>query len=99
MHGASIQELIRRGRQLLCSSLRVVGEFANSPNVPTVVQIVSRMEDVHGRHSYIGRDDRDLTERIFTPLPLDLGTLYLFYGVTNPVRINPLLFRYALDLS
>lgn len=99
-HGqTSTAELGRVGREVLRLAVDVTTRIAGSPHVPVVVQIVSRIEDIHGRHSYVGRDDRDRTERIFTPLPLELGALYLFYGVTNPVRINPLLFPYAPALK
>ncbi|MBI4872199.1 MAG: hypothetical protein HY814_11605 [Candidatus Riflebacteria bacterium] len=49
---------------------------------------------MYGRRFYLGRDDRNRCERIFTPLPLAVGNLYLFFPLTNPVRINPLIFPY-----
>lgn len=86
----------RFGRQVLTAAVEVVVDLGLNPYIKLfrVVQIISRQDDIYGRHFYLGRDDRGHSERIFTPLPLDVGKLYLFYPLTNPVRINPLIFPY-----
>jgi serine/threonine protein kinase len=84
----------RSGRQLLEHAVVSLTELSQNPNVPRVVQIVSRQDDIYGRHFYLGRDDRGRSERIFTPLPLNVGRLYLFFPLTNPARINPLIFPF-----
>jgi serine/threonine protein kinase len=84
----------RSARQILAVAVEVVAELASNRYIPRVVQIISRQDDVYGRHFYLGRDDRDHSERIFTPLPLSVGRLYLFYPLTNPVCINPLIYPY-----
>jgi hypothetical protein len=76
--------------------VEVLRELAENQYAPRVVQIVSRQDDIYGRHFYLGKDDRGHHERIFTPLPMEVGQLYLFYPLTNPARINPLIFRYEL---
>lgn len=84
----------RSGRQLLEYAVASLIDLAQNPNVPRVVQIISRQDDIYGRHFYLGRDDRGRSERIFTPLPLNVGQLYLFFPLTNPARINPLIFPF-----
>lgn len=84
----------RSGRQLLEHAVTCLTDLAQNTNVPRVVQIVSRQDDIYGRHFYLGRDDHGRTERIFTPLPLNVGQLYLFFPLTNPARINPLIFPF-----
>jgi serine/threonine protein kinase len=84
----------RLGRKVISSAIDVMTDMARNPYSPRVVQIVSRQDDVYGRHFYTGQDDRGRSERIFTPLPLDVGQMYLFYPLTNPARINPLIFPY-----
>ncbi|HEV7893309.1 MAG TPA: protein kinase [Pyrinomonadaceae bacterium] len=84
----------RSGRQLLEHAVTSLNELAQNTNVPRVVQIVSRQDDIYGRHFYLGRDDRGRSERIFTPLPLNVGRLYLFFPLTNPARINPLIYPF-----
>jgi serine/threonine protein kinase len=84
----------RSGRQLLEHAVASLTDLSQNPNVPRVVQIVSRQDDIYGRHFYLGRDDRGRSERIFTPLPLNVGRLYLFFPLTNPARINPLIFPF-----
>jgi serine/threonine protein kinase len=84
----------RSGRQLLEHAVASLNELAQNTNVPRVVQIVSRQDDIYGRHFYLGRDDRGRSERIFTPLPLNVGRLYLFFPLTNPARINPLIYPF-----
>lgn len=87
----------RSGRQLLEHAVACMTELAGNKNVPRVVQIVSRQDDIYGRHFYLGRDDHGRSERIFTPLPLNVGRLYLFFPLTNPARINPLIFPFDTD--
>ncbi|MGB9177921.1 MAG: protein kinase [Pyrinomonadaceae bacterium] len=86
----------RFGRQVLTAAVEVIADLARNEFIKLfrVVQIISRQDDIYGRHFYLGRDDRGHSERIFTPLPLEVGKLYLFYPLTNPVRINPLIFPY-----
>lgn len=84
----------RSGRQLLEHAVSCLTDLAQNSNVPRVVQIVSRQDDIFGRHFYLGRDDHGRSERIFTPLPLNVGRLYLFFPLTNPARINPLIFPF-----
>jgi serine/threonine protein kinase len=84
----------REGRRLLEHAVASLNELAQNANVPRVVQIVSRQDDIYGRHFYLGRDDRGRSERIFTPLPLNVGRLYLFFPLTNPARINPLIYPF-----
>ncbi|MEW6209233.1 MAG: protein kinase [Acidobacteriota bacterium] len=84
----------RLGRKVISSAIDVMTDMARNPYSPRVVQIVARQDDVYGRHFYTGQDDRGRSERIFTPLPLDVGQMYLFYPMTNPARINPLIFPY-----
>jgi hypothetical protein len=91
---AGIHEAQRFGRQVLSAAVEVLTQLAENRAMPRVVQIISRQDDVYGRHFYVGRDDRGRSERIFTPLPLNVGQLYLFFPLTNPVRINPLIFPY-----
>jgi serine/threonine protein kinase len=88
----SLTKAQRAGRQLLERAVASLNAIALNPNTPRVVQIVSRQDDIYGRHFYLGRDDRGRSERVFTPLPLNVGRFYLFYPLTNPARINPLIF-------
>jgi serine/threonine protein kinase len=84
----------RFGRHTLTIAVDIMNKFAVNSYLPRVVQITSRQDDVYGRHFYLGQDDRGRSERIFTPLPLQVGELYLFFPLTNPARINPLIFPY-----
>jgi hypothetical protein len=59
------------------------------------VQIAARQDDLFGRRFYLGRDERGRTERIFTSLSLEVGRTYLFYPLTHPIRIRPLIFPYS----
>jgi hypothetical protein len=79
----------------LTLAVDVVSALAANPYIPRVVQITSRQDDVYGRHYYFGQDDRGRSERIFTPLPLAVRELYMFFPLTNPARINPLIFPYS----
>src|ERR1051326_9212650 len=87
----------RFGRHTLTVSVDIVSTLAANRYIPRVVQIMSRQDDVYGRHFYLGQDDRGRSERIFTPLPLEGGALYLFFPLTNPARINPLIFPYTKE--
>jgi hypothetical protein len=89
----------RTGRQLLEHSVAILTDLAQNPNVPRVVQIISRQDDIYGRHFYLGRDDHGRSERIFTPFPLNVGKLYLFFPLTNPARINPLIFPFESPIK
>jgi hypothetical protein len=91
---ATFHEAQRFSRTVLLVAGEVLERLAQNPYLPRTVQIVARQDDVYGRHFYLGRDDRDHPERIFTPLPLQVGQLYLFYPLTNPARVNPLIFPY-----
>ncbi|HEY7545538.1 MAG TPA: hypothetical protein VID27_11675, partial [Blastocatellia bacterium] len=91
---SSLSGMQRLGRKVISAAIDVMTDMARNPYSPRVVQIVSRQDDVYGRHFYTGQDDRGRSERIFTPLPLDVGQMYLFYPLTNPARINPLIFPY-----
>jgi len=91
---SGLSAMQRLGRKVISSAIDVMTDMARNPYAPRVVQIVSRQDDVYGRHFYTGQDDRGRSERIFTPLPLDVGQMYLFYPLTNPARINPLIFPY-----
>jgi len=90
----SFQAAQRFGRQSLTLAIDIVSALAANSFIPRVVQITSRQDDVYGRHFYFGQDGRGRSERIFTPLPLEVGELYLFFPLTNPARINPLIFPY-----
>ncbi len=92
----ALGEARRAARTLLNMSLEVAGLFMDSPHCPTVVQIVSRHDDLHGRRSFLARDERGHVERIFTPQLLEVGQAYLFYSLTSPACVDPLLF--ILDL-
>jgi hypothetical protein len=87
------------GRTALSTAVEIVRRIAEHPHAPRVVQIVSRQDDEYGRHYFLGRDDRGRVERVFTPLPLQVGALYLLYPLTNPARINPLIFPHSLGAS
>ena len=89
----------RSGRKLLEDAVACLTALAQNKNVPRVVQIVSRQDDIYGRHFYLGRDEHGRSERIFTPLPLNVGRLYLFFPLTNPARINPLIFPFEMHDS
>lgn len=84
----------RAARQVLSTTVEVLSEVAGSDYIPHILQVISRQDDIYGRRFYLGRDDRGHLERVFTPLPLSVGQLYLIYPLTNPVRINPLIFPY-----
>ena len=65
----------------------MITDLARNQYAPRVVQIISRQDDVYGRHFYLGQDDRGRSERIFTPLPLEVGRVYLFYPPPIPRRL------------
>lgn len=90
--GGSIASAQATARETISRCCDLATAIANSPHAPNLVQIVARHDDVHGRKSFLARDERGHLERIFTPLPLRVGSAYLFFPLTNPVRINPLLF-------
>lgn len=95
VHAAEFAQLDgarRDGREQLSRAVEVLETFAGNPMVPRALQIVSRHEDVWGRHAWLGRDEKDRTERIFTPVPLTIGAAYLMLPLTEPVRVNPLIF-------
>ncbi len=92
---SSFREIQREGRQTVAGAIEVLRALSENTNMTRVVQITSREDDVYGRHFYMGRDDRNRSERIFTALPLDVGQVYLFFPVTNPARINPIIFPLA----
>lgn len=85
----------RFARQAITIAVEAITELDANRYAPRVVQVISRQDDVYGRHFYLGQDDRGRSERIFTPLPLEVGQLYLFFPLTNPARINPLIFPYG----
>jgi hypothetical protein len=89
---SSIGDLTGYGRAIVNSTLAVVRELAENPCCPRSVQIQSKEIDCYGRQFYSGREDQGKVERIFTPLPLNVGECYLFYPLTNPARVHPLLF-------
>jgi hypothetical protein len=91
-----LREAQRIGRDALSTAVDVLAALSENSFMPRVVQILSRQDDVYGRHFYLGRDDRGRSERIFTPLPVKVGQLYLFYALTNPVRIHPFIFPLEL---
>lgn len=90
----SFNEMRRIGQEFLTIALQTIKKIKESKNFPRVVQIISSEEDVYGRHFYYGQDDSGRKEKIFTPHPLGLGEIYLFFPLTNPARINPLIFPY-----
>ena len=92
----SLAEARRAARTILNMALEMSESFMDSPHCPTVVQIVSRHDDLHGRRFFLGRDEHGQMERIFTPQLLEVGQVYLFYSLTSPARVEPLLF--LLDL-
>lgn len=87
-------EIKKLGRTFLTASLEAIKKITESKNFPRVVQIISSQTDIYGRHFYYGQDEVGHKEKIFTPLPLKLGEVYLFFPLTNPARINPLIFQY-----
>jgi serine/threonine protein kinase len=87
-------EIRKIGQEFLTVALGAIKKITESKYIPRVVQIISLQHDVFGRHFYYGQDDSGRTEKIFTPLPLELGEIYLFFPLTNPARINPLIFPY-----
>ncbi len=89
-----LQGTQRLGRKAIAAAIEVMEELAKNPYAPRVIQIVSRQEDVYGRQSFTGQDDRGRSERLFTPLPLEVGQMYLFYPLTDTARINPLIFPF-----
>lgn len=90
----SFRESQSDGRKTLTKAIDVLRALSENIQMPRVVQVISREDDVYGRHFYMGRDDRNRSERLFTPLPLEVGEVYLFFPVTNPARINPIIFPY-----
>ena len=90
-------EVRKIGQKFLMEALEAVNKIIGSKNIPRIVQITSLQHDVYGRHFYHGSDDRGRIEKIFTPLPLKLGEIYLFFPLTNPARIDPLIFPYEYN--
>jgi hypothetical protein len=90
-------ELRKIGQDFLNVALETIQLISESKNVPRAVQIVSIEYDVFGRHFYYGLDDKGRREKIFHSLPLELGEIYLFFPLTNPARINPLIVPYEYD--
>jgi serine/threonine protein kinase len=91
----TVDEAKARARRVLDDALTISGALADSPFAPSIVQISARHDEVYGRRYYVGRDERGRTERIFTPLALEVGRTYLFYPLTHPIRIRPLIFPYG----
>ena len=91
-----LAEARRAARTFLNMALEVSELILASPCCPSVVQIVNRHDDLHGRRFFLGRDERGNVERIFTPQLLEVGQVYLFYSLTSPACVEPLLF--LLDL-
>ena len=60
-------------------------------------RLTSLEHDVFGRHFYYGVDDKGRREKIFHSFPLQLGEIYLFFPLTNPARINPLIVPYEYE--
>lgn len=93
----SFSELRTIGQDFLEVALDTMRLITESKNVPRAVQIVSIEYDVFGRHFYRAIDDRGRKEKIFHSLPLELGEIYLFFPLTNPARINPIIVPYEYD--
>ncbi len=82
------------GQRILQTAVELVKNLASNPHTPRVVQITSLQNDIYGRHFYEGRDEKGKREKIFTTHGLHVGQLYWFVPLTNPVRINPLIFPF-----
>lgn len=82
------------GKEILRSTIEVVKDLTSNQNAPRVVQITSLQNDVFGRHFYEGYDEKGKKEKIFTTFGLQVGQLYWFVPLTNPARINPLIFPF-----
>lgn len=91
---AGFQAIRRLGQETLSIASEIINKIADNKLTPRIVQITSLQYEIYGRHFYFGRDDRGRNERIFFPYPLDVGELYLLFPLTNPARINPLLFPF-----
>lgn len=79
------------GQQELQNCLEVAEYFTKAP-APRLLQIIAFHTDVFGRHSYEGRDEKKRREKIYTTQSLRVGQIYLFYPLTNPACVNPLIF-------
>ena len=84
----------RFGRQVMTLAVEVVKLLMAERHTPRMVQVISLQHDVYGRHCYLGQNERGLTERIFTPLPLKLGQMYLLFSSTNPACVNPFVYPF-----
>jgi hypothetical protein len=82
------------GQKILQTSVELVKNLVSNQYTPRVVQITSLQNDIYGRHFYEGHDERGKKEKIFTTYGLHVGQLYWFVPLTNPARINPLIFPF-----
>jgi serine/threonine protein kinase len=82
------------GQSILQTAVEVIKNLVASAYTPRVVQITSQQIDIYGRHFYEGHDEKGKKEKIFTTQGLDVGQLYWFVPLTNPARINPLIFPF-----
>lgn len=89
-------EIYKSGQEFFNNALETIQLITESKNIPRAVQIISIEHDVFGRHFYYGVDDKGRKEKIFHSLSLRLGEIYLFFPLTNPARIDPLIVPYEL---
>lgn len=82
------------GQKILQTAVEIVKNLVSNPYTPRVVQITSLQNDIYGRHFYEGYDEKGKKEKIFTTHGLHVGQLYWFVPLTNPARINPLIFPF-----
>lgn len=82
------------GQRILQTSVELMKNLVSNQYTPRVVQITSLQNDIYGRHFYEGLDERGKKEKIFTTYGLHVGQLYWFVPLTNPARINPLIFPF-----
>ena len=82
------------GQKILQTAVEIVKNLVSNPYTPRVVQITSLQNDIFGRHFYEGYDEKGKKEKIFTTHGLHVGQLYWFVPLTNPARINPLIFPF-----
>jgi serine/threonine protein kinase len=82
------------GQRILQTAVELVKNIVSNPYTPRVVQITSLKNDIYGRHFYEGHDEKGKKEKIFTTYGLRVGQLYWFVPLTNPARINPIIFPF-----